>query len=188
MRKFKVGQKVYYYLDEGDYTGYIIECVIKKATKDLETGKITYQVTTDKEDILGCRCFYITNRELTDEYLYASKKQIEKEYKDEIAYNKLYREIRSLEDVFLNLRTLLESKEEYKITGTKLFINDTEQSFNKAYISAKDVILDGKVSLMSEVEKLRKRVKSLEKKIEPKTKKRVESNKKNETVQGEVKC
>ena len=177
-RRFKVGQKVYYYLNCGDYTGEIVTCVIKQATKDLSTGKITYRVSVDNESATFWRLTFLTERDLTDEYLYASKKQIEKEYKDEIAYNKLYKEMCSLENSLIELKSKLASEQEYKIPdGMTLSIGGTKQYFNKLYVEAKDVVIDGKVSLKEEIDKLKKRVKSLEKNIKQKTKKAVVSKK-----------
>ena len=164
--KFKVGQKVYYYLSHGDYTGSIVEGIITKVIKDLSTGKVIYTVKTD------CNWVWDTTRDLSADNLYSSRKAIEKEYKEEIVYNNLYKQMLNLEKVLNQVYTEL-TKDEHKDFGGLTLNIDGEKKFSTIYVKAEDVNIEGIGSIKDEIAGLKKEINKIKKAIKPKTKKPV---------------
>ena len=168
--KYKVGQKVYYYLSYGDYTGSIVEGTIVKAIKDLSTKKTVYTVKTE------CNWVWDTRKDLTADYLYPSRKAIEKEYKEEIVYNNLHKRIDELEKLLSQVYAELTKDEHKGLEGMTLQING-ETQFKTLKVQAEDVDIEGIGSLKKEFEKLKKEIAKIKKAIKPKTKKPVEKEK-----------
>lgn len=79
--KFRKGQKVYYFEQVDIYMRRIVTAIIEGATKDLLTGKVTYQA--------------VIPTSLTSVF----SDKIYKEHKDELAYFELMTRIKSLEVV-----------------------------------------------------------------------------------------
>ena len=176
--KFKVGQKVYYYQVTGEYIGGIVEGIITKAIKDLATNKITYTVDTAKD------CWWVWSREkeLTADYLYSSRKAIEKEYKEEIIYNNLYQEMRSLEKILDQVYAELTKDAHKDFNGLTLSING-ENKFSTLYVNANDINIEGIGSVKEKVDELNREIAELKKKIKPKTKKQVIKKDKEENTE-----
>lgn len=157
MTHFKIGQTVYYYYGS-ESIGYMVTCEIKQATKDLATGKITYVVST------GENYSWFSDRKLTDDYLYASKKQLLKEHKDEIAYGALKAKLDTIENALDKI--MLEYAEKMQVNPVSW-----------ATISANDfktaLYVEGIGNVQEEFDKLKKEVADLKKKIKKPTKKTV---------------
>ena len=157
MKKFKIGQTVYYYY-ESESIGHIITCRIKGATKDLATGKITYLVT-------GLNDYkWFADRALTSDYLYASKKQIMKEHADAMAYRVLDDKLNSI-DAALNkiLNEYAEKIQANPVSWVTISADDCKTS----------LYVDGIGNVQEELNKLKKEIESLKKKIKKPTKKTV---------------
>lgn len=163
--KFKVGQKVYFYQETGPYMGTIFNCKIIKATKDLSTGKITYQL--DTKDIW----LWSDVKELTGEYLYTSYKKIQKEYKEEIIYNSFREQMSRLEDILYQVRNELQKEEHKNLEGLTLNI-DNNMTWSKIYVDPKNIMI-GDISVEEEINKIKKEINKIKNKIKPKTKKPV---------------
>lgn len=161
MKRFKVGQTVYYYL-ESDGIGRIVECVIKQATKDLSTKKITYVVGSEHE----YGWLRLNDRALTSDCLYANKKQIMKEHADAMAY-------RTLDDKLNNIDAALKKiLSEY---AEKIQANPVSWLTISADDCKTSLYVDGIGDLQEEFNKLKKEVTDIKKKIKKPTKKSVKS-------------
>lgn len=172
MKKFKVGQTVYYFLggvhcDSGTPMGKIVTCKIKKATKDLFTGKVTYTVST------GGWGYYNSDRdvELSAEYLYADRKKIEKEHKDEIAYMVFLEKLNSIENVLYKIMN------EY---ADKMTANPISWATISAADTKASLYIEGIGNVQEEFDRLKKEVEILKKKIKKPTKKSVKLKESNE--------
>ena len=174
--KFKVGQKVFYYLMTGDFQGRIVECTICKAVKDLATKKVIYTVSSADP---YWNCFVDSKRELEEDYLYASRKKIEKEYKEEIIHNDLVSRINDLEKVLNQVYNEL-TKDEHKDWGGMTLNIDGEKKFSTIYVKAEDVNIEGIGSVKDEIAGLKKEINKIKKAIKPKTKKPVVDKKSEE--------
>jgi len=169
--KFKVGQKVYFYQSTGEYRGDIVEGTITKAIKDLKTGEVIYTVNVAVDCTFGW-LFGERGRELTGEYLYASKAKIEKEYKEEIVYNNLHNKIDELQRTLNQVYNELTKDEHKGLEGLTLNING-DKAFSTLQVNADDINIEGIGSLKDELNKLKKEVSKIKKEIKPKTKKPV---------------
>jgi len=185
MAKFKKGQVVYFYEQTGEYEGQIRSGNITAATKDLLTGVIKYKVKVCP--VMGNLWSYFCEyeRELDFDQLYTSRKQIEKEYKEEIIYGDLSRKLAKLEELLV--RTIAEAKPKFEngSWGTTITLNGGEIT-SKIVVNAKDVEIEGIGSLQEEFKKLKKDVTDLKKKIKPKTKKPVVKEKESKTEEQTV--
>ena len=162
--KFKVGQQVYFYQTTGDYQGDIVEGTITKAIKDLETNKVIYTIKTANDWL------WYKTRELTSEYLYYSRKAIEKEYKEEIVYNNLAKKADNLQATLDKIYKELAKDEHKDFIGQTLTLSGLK-NFNTACIGTADINIDGIGSVKEELTKLKKDINKIKKEIKPKTKK-----------------
>lgn len=158
MKRFKIGQTAYYYL-ENCGIGRIIACTIKQATKDLDTGKITYLVVSADENYS-----WINNRTLTSDYLYVSEKQIMKEHKDEMAYRVLEDK---LDDINKALNRIMNEYAE------KMTANPVSWATISAADTTASLYVEGIGNVQEEFNKIKKEVEILKKKIKKPTKKTV---------------
>jgi len=173
---FKKNQLVYFYEQTGEYEGAIRSGTIIAATKDLLTGKISYKVKVCPK--MGDLWSFFGEHEinLSADQLYTSKKQIEKEYKEEIIYGDFSRKLAKLEELLEKAIAEAKPKFENGSWGTTLTLNGGEIT-SKLVVNANDVEIEGIGSLQEEFKKLKKDVADLKKKIKPKTKKPVVENK-----------
>lgn len=169
--KFKVGQTVYFYQTTGEYRGDIIEGIISKAIKDLKTGEVIYTVKVATDCTYGW-LFRDCGKELTGEYLYASRAKIEKEYREEIVYNNLHEKIDELQRTLNKVYNELTKDEHKGWEGMTLGITG-EKAFSTINVNADDINIEGIGSLKEELNKLKKEVSKIKKEIKPKTKKPV---------------
>lgn len=166
MKKFKVGQTVYYFLggvhcSSGTSIGRVVACKIKKATKDLSTGQVTYAVSTEGWGYFGSD----RDVELSAEYLYDDRKKIEKEHKDEIAYMALFEKLTSVENVLYKIiHEYAEKMTASPLEWATLKVDNT---------AATKLYVDGIGDVQEEFDKLKKEVEILKKKIKKPTKKSV---------------
>ena len=167
--KFKVGQKVFYYLMTGNFQGRIVECTVCKAIKDLVTKKVIYTVPSADP---YWNCFTDNRRDLEEDCLYASRDKIEKEYKEEIINNDLVSRINDLEKVLNQVYNEL-TKDEHKDFGGMTLNIDGEKKFSTLYVKAEDVNIEGIGSVKDEIAGLKKEINKIKKAIKPKTKKPV---------------
>ena len=153
MKQFKKGQVVYFYEKTGEYEGQIRSGSITAATKDLLTGIIKYKVKVCP--ITGDLWSYLREyeRELDFDQLYTSRKQIEKEYKEEIIYGDFSRKLAKLEELLV--RAIAEAKPKFEngSWGTTLTLNGGEIT-SKIVVNAKDVEIEGIGSLQDPEERL----------------------------------
>ena len=160
----KKNQVVYFYQSTGEYQGTIIAGVVKSIIKDLTTNKVTYTVKTTKGFI--CEDF-----ELSKDSIYTSRKQIEKEYKEEIIYGNLSRRLVRIESL-LNDAIITVKEPIVKEDWQSLFLGDEKDKYTTLYVDAKDVKI-GEMSIKEELDNLKREINSIKKKIKPKTKKPV---------------
>ena len=167
----KKNQLVYFYEKTGEYQGTILAGTITSIVKDLQKGTTLYHVKVAKA-FQDWDIWYV-NREvvLTKDQIYTSKKQIEKEYKEEIVYNGLTRQLQHIETLLSDIRH--EAREKPVIVDKWQTLTITgEKAFSKLCVSAEDITI-GDRNLLEEIDKLKKEVNSIKKKIKPKTKKPV---------------
>ena len=169
--KFKKNQLVYFYQKTGEYKGTILSGVITSIIQDLEKDKVFYNIKVTNTYCDWDAWYIDHNFKLEKDQLYTSKKQIEKEYKDEIIYNTLYQKLSNVETILNNIFSEVKEKEVIKDNWRTLTITG-EKTFSKLYVNAEDISI-GNVSVKEEIEKLKKEIASIKKKLKPKTKKPV---------------
>ena len=173
--KFKKNQLVYFYQTTGEYRGTILSGVITSIVQDLEKDKVFYNIKVTNT-YYDWDAWYLNNfYKLEKDQLYTSKKQIEKEYKNEIIYNTLYQKLSNIETILNNIFSEVKEKEVIKDSWQTLTITG-EKVFSKLCVNAEDVSI-GSMSIKEEIEKLKKEINSIKKKIKPKTKKPVTKEK-----------
>ena len=89
MKRFRIGQKVWYFCGDLCSIGSIKSGRVKGATKDLATREVTYEIESYGH--------YPKTLRLTTEYLYPSYKRAFNDHKDELVYDELMQHIKQLE-------------------------------------------------------------------------------------------
>ena len=164
----KQGQTVYFYQSTGTYEGTIVTGRVIAITKDLTTGTITYKVKTDKE--ASCWAWFCENEFiLTADRLYTSLERAEKDWKLDIICGKLSSKLDRLEATLQQIFNEIKEPVVKENWGTLTFSGETISSTLK--VNAEDITV-GDRNLLEEIDKLKKEVASLKKKINPKKSKK----------------
>ena len=154
--KFKQGQTVYYFIK-------FPACVILSGTvtgvkKDLVTREIIYTIKKDYNltDISFGGDSYV---DVKEKVLYASKEKLEKLHRDEIAYDKLNRELSEVKRILEEIKLKVDSS---TVTLDNMYFNDLKHT---ATITNSDIVISDFGSITEKIKKLEKEVSSIKKKI-----------------------
>ena len=162
---------IYFYEKTGEYQGTILVGTITSITKDLQKETTLYKVKV-VDTLYDWDAWYLSREFIIrKDQIYTSKKQIEKEYKEEIVYNSLARRLQHIENLLADIRHEVKEKPVHIDNWQSLSITG-EKAFSNLCVSAEDITI-GSRNLLEEIDGLKKEVDSLKKKIKSKTKKPV---------------
>ena len=157
--KFKQGQTVYYFIEFP--TCVILSGTVTGVKKDLLTKEIIYTIRKDYNYLTDIfRSFgedsYV---DVKEKELYASKEKLEKLHRDEIAYDKLNRELSEVKRILEEIKLKVDSN---KVTFDNVYFNDLNHT---ATVTNSDIVISDFGSITEKIKKLEKEVSSIKKKI-----------------------
>lgn len=157
--KFKRGQTVYYFVKFPACV--ILSGIVTSAKKDLVTREIIYTIRKDYNYLTDmfrdfCEDSHV---DIKEKELYASKEKLEKLHRDEIAYDKLNRELSEVKRILEEIKLKVDSN---TITFDNMYFNDLNHT---ATVTKGDIVISDFGSITEKIKKLEKEVSSIKKKI-----------------------
>lgn len=157
--KFKQGQTVYYFVKFPACV--ILSGIVTSAKKDLVTREIIYTIRKDYNYLTDmfrgfCEDSHV---DIKEKELYASKEKLEKLHRDEIAYDKLSKELSEVKRILEEIKLKVDTN---TVTFNNMYFNDLKHT---ATVTKGDIVISDFGSITDKIKKLEKEVSSIKKKI-----------------------